>query len=131
MENTQLTLFLKTSPEHSEATGAPTGTSSSRSLRLPPAPAPMCLDLRAESGGLLGPLWDMDGLSLGGYSTRSFGEYPSAAVESRLSSVLEANPHPRYFLSAKACRGILRRAEKRGKPLPPMLARALAEQAKG
>lgn len=43
-----------------------------------------------------------------------------------LSDVLETGDVPqRYFLSAKACRGILRRAEKRGKTLPLLLARAL------
>jgi hypothetical protein len=31
----------------------------------------------------------------------------------------------RYFLSSTACAGILRRAEKRGKQLPPLLDRAL------
>jgi hypothetical protein len=32
----------------------------------------------------------------------------------------------RYFLSAKACAGILRRAAKRGKKVPEILAAALA-----
>jgi DNA (cytosine-5)-methyltransferase 1 len=34
----------------------------------------------------------------------------------------------RYSLSPKACQGILRRASKRGKPLPPMLEAALRAQ---
>ena len=43
-----------------------------------------------------------------------------------LSDVLEGGNVPqRYFLSAKACSGILRRAEKRGKELPPLLQKAL------
>ena len=42
-----------------------------------------------------------------------------------LSQILEANPHPKYSLSPKACQGILRRAEKRGKELPEMLQKAL------
>jgi len=43
-----------------------------------------------------------------------------------LSDVLEDGPvPPRYFLTAKACQGILRRAAKRGKTLPPHLAHAL------
>lgn len=37
--------------------------------------------------------------------------------------------HPRYFLSEKACRGILGRAERRGKELPPMLNYTLIHQA--
>jgi DNA (cytosine-5)-methyltransferase 1 len=43
-----------------------------------------------------------------------------------LAEVLEPGPLPtRYFLSSKACAGILRRAEKRGKQLPPPLLAAL------
>jgi hypothetical protein len=45
-----------------------------------------------------------------------------------LSDILETGDVPqRYFLSAKACRGILRRAEKRGKDLPPALLQALQQ----
>jgi len=43
-----------------------------------------------------------------------------------LSEVLEDGPLPtRYFLSSKAASGILRRAEARGKELPPQLQAAL------
>jgi hypothetical protein len=42
-----------------------------------------------------------------------------------LSSILEANVPPKYFLSPTACKGILRRAEKRGKELPEQLKAAL------
>jgi hypothetical protein len=49
-----------------------------------------------------------------------------------LSDVLETNSVPqRYSLSAKACTGILRRAERRGKALPPMLKQALEQVAGG
>jgi hypothetical protein len=44
-----------------------------------------------------------------------------------LSQILEANAPEKYYLSPKACAGILRRAEKRGKELPPMLKEALEE----
>lgn len=50
---------------------------------------------------------------------------PSVAVESTLSQILEANVPEKYYLSAKACEGILRRAERRGKKLPEMLEMAL------
>lgn len=51
---------------------------------------------------------------------------PSAAAVCSLSDILEVQPVPqRYYLTAKACAGILRRAEKRGKELPAMLQRAL------
>jgi hypothetical protein len=55
------------------------------------------------------------------------GECPSAAVASTLSSILEAQVPEKYYLSAKACEGILRRAERRGKQLPPMLREALLQ----
>ena len=43
-----------------------------------------------------------------------------------LSDVLEITLVPqRFYLSAKACQGILRRAERRGKELPSMLRQAL------
>ena len=43
-----------------------------------------------------------------------------------LSDVLEISQVPqRFYLSAKACQGILRRAERRGKELPTMLKKAL------
>lgn len=59
----------------------------------------------------------------------SFGECPSAENASHLSQILEASPHPKYSLSAKACLGIVRRAEHRGKELPPLLKAALLNQA--
>lgn len=62
------------------------------------------------------------------FLTRNIGESPSAAVESTLSQILEANVPKKYYLSAKACEGILRRAERHGKELPPMLKTALEQQ---
>ena len=48
-----------------------------------------------------------------------------------LSDILEiGDVPPRYFLSAKACAGILRRAEKRGKELPQQLRHALTQAAR-
>jgi hypothetical protein len=58
--------------------------------------------------------------------TLSGGEWPSDAAVCSLSDTLETGDVPqRFFLSAKACSGILRRAEKRGKKLPPLLLQAL------
>lgn len=62
--------------------------------------------------------------------TLSTLERPNVAVESSLSDVLETGElHPRFSLSAKACQGILRRAAKRGKKLPPVLEAALISRA--
>jgi DNA (cytosine-5)-methyltransferase 1 len=53
--------------------------------------------------------------------------WPNDAVVCSLSSVLQTGPiPPRFFLSSKACSGILRRAEVRGRALPPPLHAALA-----
>ena len=46
-----------------------------------------------------------------------------------LSSILEANAATKYSLSPKACAGILRRAERRGKTLPGHLEAALRSAA--
>ena len=56
------------------------------------------------------------------------GEELLAAVVSRLSQILEETPQEKYSLSAKACQGILRRAERRGKDLPKLLKQVLLMQ---
>ena len=84
--------------------------------------------LQREGGRWLTAGWGTAGPSPTEYSMHSFGECPSAAVESRLSQILEDTPHPKYSLSAKACAGILRRAERRGKKLPPELEATLLAQ---
>ena len=118
----------KTSSELSAPTTAKT---SEQSLKKPPelsTEVPLFLDLRTGAPGLiLGVFWQTDGLSLGAYTMRSFGEYPNVAVVSRLSQILEDKPHPKYCLSAKACQGILNRSERRGKALPPILEEALKQ----
>lgn len=62
--------------------------------------------------------------------TLNTSEFPSAGGVCSLSDILETGELPqRYFLSATACRGILRRAEKRGKELPALLRLALIQVA--
>jgi hypothetical protein len=72
---------------------------------------------------------DFQNSAMGGrceFLTLNTLEYHSGAVASSLSDILETGNVPRrYFLSATACQGILRRAEKRGKSLPPSLRDAL------
>ena len=64
------------------------------------------------------------------FSMLSFSESPNAAEECSLSDTLEIGDLPqRYYLSATACSGILRRARKRGKKLPGMLEEALKKTA--
>lgn len=68
--------------------------------------------------------------SLGLCWTRSGSAWRKGAVACSLSAILEIGPVPtKYYLSPKACAGILRRAEKRGRSLPPSLHQALAQGA--
>ena len=71
--------------------------------------------------------WSNAGMAFaGGYLTLSISEFPSGASASSLSDILETGDLPRrFFLSSTACRGILRRAARRGKELPPALENAL------
>ena len=66
--------------------------------------------------------------SLGDFTMPSFGEYPSEENASRLSQILEDSAPQKYSLSARACAGILNRASRRGKALPPELKAALERQ---
>jgi len=63
------------------------------------------------------------------FSIRSISEWPSAAAVCSLSDILETGVPPKYFLSPKAARGILSRAERRGKALPEHLKAALENAA--
>ncbi len=82
------------------------------------------------------------------FSTLNISEFRNGAVASSLSDILESWESPltrsqfksrksfqkyllRYYLTALACRGILRRAERRGKDLPPTLQAALESVAMG
>ena len=85
---------------------------------------------RVTEDGRLEPFsesWGNSGMgSPTGFLTLSTSEYPSEGAACSLSDILETGGvPPRYFLSAKACRGILRRAAKRGKTLPRSLQDAL------
>ena len=119
----------RTSPEHypQESPKERTSASSSKNSQKSQTKMPLFLNLRTGSGQAADASWETDGASLGEYSMHSFGESPNAAVESHLSQILEANPHPKYFLSDRACLGILTRASRRGKTLPPMLEEALIQ----
>ena len=63
------------------------------------------------------------------YSMRNTSESLKDAEESFLSQILQENVPEKYYLSQRACSGILRRASARGKELPELLKRALEKQA--
>ena len=132
MENTPVTSFGKMFPELFPATKAEISSPSfSRSRKLP-TPTYMCLNLKANQADLLGNMpeksWETAGPLHGEQWTLNTGEYPSVAVDCTLSQILEANAPEKYYLSARACQGILNRAEHRGKALPLMLKTALEQQ---
>lgn len=60
--------------------------------------------------------------------TLNCGEKPRIPNPTKLSEILQENPDEKYRLSAKACQGILNRANRRGKELPPELKAALEAQ---
>ena len=118
----------KTSPEPSVQTTEKTSDvflKKFAELRIKP---PMYLFLGGGSGQQAVASWEIGGALLGVYMMRSFGEFPREERESHLSQILEENPHPKYCLSAKACQGILNRANRRGKKLPKILEKALINQ---
>lgn len=120
----------KTSPEHIAATKARTSVRCSKSSVKSKIPMPLFLDLRRRgvSGLIPGSSWVTGIPSRGEYSTQDFGEFPSVAEESGLSQILEETVPQKYYLSARACEGVLRRAERRGKQLPDILKTALEQQ---
>lgn len=103
--------------------------SSQRSSASSNRKLPMCLSLKrdGQTPGASTMTWG-PGALLGEYTMRSFGEFPSVANESRLSQILEGSAPRKYYLSARACAGILNRAQRRGKALPEVLKAALENQ---
>lgn len=85
---------------------------------------------RQTEDGILEPssgCWQNSGMgSPTEFLTLNTSEWHRDAAVCSLSDVLETGELPRrYFLSSTACKGILRRAEKRGKDLPTTLRLAL------
>ena len=121
----------KTCPEHSAATKDKTSRQSSKRSSASQSRKPpilKCLKKAGTPGVATTMKWEDDGAWLGECMTRNTGESPNVAVVSRLSQILEETPQEKYSLSAKACQGILRRAERRGKDLPETLKAVLLMQ---
>ena len=57
------------------------------------------------------------------------GAFPKEENVSTLSQILQVRVPQKYYLTPRACLGILRRASVRGKELPPLLKAALERQA--
>lgn len=118
--------------------------SSQKSAKSQSQTLPMCLCLIGGGGAKPDAStmrWE-DGQLLGEYTMPSFGEQPKRLMEecmigerrngvsvSHLSQILVEDAPQKYYLSEKACIGILNRANKRGKELPEVLRKALETQA--
>ena len=111
----------------------PAATSGRSSSHSSPSRNPshtlMLLDLRPGAGNMLGSYWEYDPPWLGSPGGLNCSACPKGVIESSLSLILEDSVPQKYYLSRKACRGILRRAKERGKPLPVRLEVALRLQA--
>lgn len=123
----QLSLFGKMFPELSAATGEKISESCWKNLPESQKQTLAFLDLRKESGQRQDILPEITSALHGGLLMLNIGESPRDAVESRLSWILEDNVPQRYYLSARACDGILSRASRRGKALPEILRTALLD----
>lgn len=147
----------KTYPEHSVQTKERISESSSKKQQKSQMRMPLFLDLRTANGHQPDSSWETAGVSPivctmlngGAYHSVEKGyvwlltsmenpqerfylncsEKPMREIPSRLSQILETSPDPKYNLSARACQGIINRAERRGKELPPVLKEALIRQA--
>ena len=150
-EERQLSLFdldmlsTKMSQGHSLPTAEGTSKPSSRNSSASQSQTlPMCLCL-VGGGGASQDASTMNWVSgalLGDYSMDNIGVQPYALMmenslsealhrgvsASQLSQILQDDAPPKYSLSARACIGILNRAEKRGKGLPEILKNALESQ---
>lgn len=129
MEYIQGSLFGKTSQGHLVPTKGEISVSSSKSSSKSSNRKPLCLMFRKADGQGRTVTAETDGALRTELLTLNTGEFPNAAVESTLSQILQAEVPEKYYLSAKACEGILRRAAQRGKALPEVLRLALARQA--
>ena len=129
MDCIQLSLFGKTYPEHSVPTAAKTSEPCWKNLPAWNNQTFQFLDLRVEGADGAKPEQSLetDGLWLGDSLTLNIGESPKEESVSLLSQILEVNVPEKYYLSERACQGILTRASRRGKKLPDLLQMALLE----
>ena len=155
----QDTWFGKTYPEHCPQTKERTSAASSKKRQGSPKKIPLFLDLRRGGGVTQEASWETGGVLHGEYMMHSIGAYlneeneyvllptsmdtqqqkycltlnisekPRTPMPSSLSEILEESADEKYNLSARACNGILSRANRRGKQLPEILQKALEAQA--
>ena len=125
MANIQDTSCGRMSPALSPPTAVKTSKLSSKRSSASSSRAPRCLCLKRHDGPTPTFTWETDGALRTELLTRNTGEFPNAENASTLSQILQAEVPEKYYLSQKACLGILRRASARGKELPEVLRLAL------
>ena len=127
MAKNQDTLFGKTSLEPSHQTKekiSDVSLKASATSRMKPYQF-----LRLISGNKQEVLWENISPLPGECLTLNTGEFPNEENASSLSQILQVGVPEKYYLSQKACLGILKRASARGKELPATLQTALERQA--
>lgn len=123
MENIQLSLFGRTYPVLFQV-----GTERILEPCLKKSQKPIFQCLQVENGQPQEWLEGEKLTPLGESLTLNIGEYPNVERESTLSEILEDNVPEKYYLSPKACLGILRRAKNKGRKLPDNLRIALEQK---
>ena len=125
MENIQDTACGKISPAHCPPTKARILKTCSKASAKSKK---MFLFLNLKNGQMREKSWEITFHSHGECLMLGISECPKEENESTLSQILMAIVPGKYYLSPKACRGILRRASERGKELPKVLEIALRRQ---
>lgn len=116
---TQLS-YGKTSPESSQHETTPSDVFWQLCLANPKS-----LSQQGEDGRVLVLCARTNVKSHGESWMPNISESPNAAEECFLSQIVETDVSPKYYLSDRAKQGILQRAQRRGKTLPPLLLQAL------
>lgn len=119
--------YSKMSPDSSQARKAQTSEPCSRRSSASATIPFLFLNLRRENGSMPERSWATISPSHGAFRARNTGACPREEIASTLSSILQPDAPEKCYLSSRACEGILRRAKRRGKELPPMLREALEE----
>lgn len=118
--SSSLTLWSDTDPD---------GSSSRTSLVYSPLAAVPISPASSASWGTSGTAWRGESSMLATTTSLNAAEGYSCSAPARLADVLEPSAPPRYSLTPRAAQGILRRAARRGRALPPALESALSSLA--
>ena len=110
MENIPDSLCRKMSLEHSRQTKVRTLRQSSKKSAKSKMKDYLFLNLKVENGLTQGKSWEMRFPFVGESLMLNTGECPNEERESTLSQILQANVPTKYYLSQKACLGIICRA---------------------